>query len=514
MALWDCNVSRGHIRWSGSSHGLLDAERKEHILSFRDIAAMLHPDENLYTLIEEALRAEAPGLEATLRMRTDGGEWRRFVLKGAFRRDREADELHLIAVLADSEAGTQTPSADDPTLHDAIEAISEAFVLWDADNRLVMSNGKYREFHKVPEELLVPHMPYEEILAASTEPVVRTRIIVNDDDDSEARTYEAQLEDGRWLHIDERRTKGGGYVSIGTDITSMKLSQQKQRESEKVLMATINDLRSSRRELEQQKQRLVDLAEKYAQEKNRAEVANQTKSQFLANISHELRTPLNAVIGFSEVMQNGLFGPLGSEKYEEYVNDIHQSGNYLLEVINDILDMSKIEAGRINLNVEKIDVGEIVEDSLRIIAPAGTEQRIELKRTGLGHLNMQADRRALKQIFLNLLSNAVKFTPENGKITVRLTKSSGHARIAITDTGIGIPVAKLTNLGRPFEQVQNQLTKNHKGSGLGLAISRSLVEMHGGTFEIKSKENEGTTVICRLPLKPVKRDTEQARKAA
>ncbi|MGI9388041.1 MAG: sensor histidine kinase, partial [Methyloligellaceae bacterium] len=401
-----------------------------------------------------------------------------------------------------------------PTLHDAIEAISEAFVLWDNENCLVMSNSKYQEFHNLPGELLIPGTPYDRIATAATEPVVRTRITVANDQDNDAHTYEAQLEDGRWLHIDERRTKDGGYVSVGTDITSLKLSQQRQLEGETELRATIADLRNSRRELEQQKQQLVDLAEKYAQEKNRAEAANRTKSEFLANISHELRTPLNAVIGFSEVMQNGMFGPLGNSKYDEYVNDIHHSGNYLLEVIDDILDMSKIEAGRINLNVEKIDLGEIIEDSLKIVAPSGKEQEVVVKRTGLSSLTMNADRRALKQILLNLLSNAVKFTPRQGKITVRLTKVSGHARISITDTGIGIPQTKLGKLGQPFEQVQNHLTKNHKGSGLGLAISRSLVEMHGGKFEIKSKEGAGTTVVCRLPLNPVVEGSEPESEAA
>lgn len=516
MALWDINVARGHIRWSGAIDGIDSPAESDHPLSFRDIAAMLHPDDNLYAMIREAMNAEVAGIDLSLRMRGQDDSWQPFALKGTFKRDPEANELHLIAVLTAAEERDDIDGArpGDPTLHDAIEAISEAFVLWDSDNRLVMSNSKYQEFHKLPTELLVPETPYEKIVAAATEPVVRTRIVVNDDDDSGACTYEAQLEDGRWLHIDERRTKDGGYVSIGTDITSMKLSQQRQLESERELKATIADLRNSRCEMEHQKQQLVDLAEKYAQEKNRAEVGNQTKSEFLANISHELRTPLNAIIGFSEVMQNCLFGPLGNAKYEEYANDIHQSGNYLLEVINDILDMSKIEAGRINLNVEKIDVGEIIEDSLRIITPRGEEHAIDIDRTGLGHLSMQADRRAVKQILLNLLSNAVKFTPDTGTITVRLTKTSGHARIAISDTGIGIPQSKLRNLGRPFEQVQNQFTKNHKGSGLGLAISRSLVEMHGGCFKIKSKENEGTTVICKLPLKAVRHNEESASQAA
>lgn len=516
VAFCDVNVARGQIRWLGPLQGLPVAPEQGSMISFREIAATLHPEDSLYAAIEEAVRENAAELHTTVRVRGDDGAWVPLRLRGTFRRDGEANELHWIAI-ADTDgpaAGDTEKGRTDSALHDAIEAISEAFVLWDSDNRLVLSNSKYREFHKLPDSLLSPGTPYESVAASATEPVVRTRITVADDDDSDAQTYEAQLEDGRWLHVDERRTRDGGYVSIGTDITSLKLSQQRQLDSEKELKATIADLRNSRRELELQKQQLVDLAEKYAQEKNRAEAANQTKSEFLANISHELRTPLNAVIGFSEVMQNALFGPLGSPKYEEYTRDIHESGNYLLEVINDILDMSKIEAGRISLNVEEVDAGEIVEDSLRIIMPAGEDQDITVKRTGLAHLNMEADRRALKQILLNLLSNAVKFTPEKGTITVRLTKVDGHARIAIADTGIGIPQATLRRLGRPFEQVQNQFTKSHKGSGLGLAISRSLVEMHGGRFEIRSKEGKGTTVICRLPLTPVQSGSAAASKAA
>lgn len=507
-AFWDINISRGNIHCVGAGQGFAH-EPGAHTIPFREIAALIHPEDDLYEAIEEAARSKAERFDCTVRVKNDEGGWSPLRLRGVLNRGIGDGELHLNAIASLDGAGASIPGS---ALHDAIEAISEAFVLWDHENRLVMSNGKYREFHNLPEEVLVPGTPYEEIVARATEPVVRTRIAMSGSG-GDAHTYEAQLEDGRWLHIDERRTKDGGFVSIGTDITSMKLGQQRQLEGEKELKATIADLRNSRRELEQQKQQLVDLAEKYAQEKNRAEAASQTKSQFLANISHELRTPLNAVIGFSEVMQNGLFGELGNPKYAEYARDIHESGNYLLEVINDILDMSKIEAGRISLKVDEIDAGELVEDSLRVAVPAGID-RIEVKRTGLTNLPMQADRRAVKQILLNLLSNAVKFTPRQGTITVRLTKRDGFARIAITDTGIGIPESKLHKLGRPFEQVQNQFTKSHKGSGLGLAISRSLVEMHGGRFEIKSKEGKGTTVICKLPLKPVVTDNKPASQAA
>src|SRR5262249_30950554 len=167
---------------------------------------------------------------------------------------------------------------------------------------------------------------------------------ITDEELPGARTFEARLDDDRWLHISERRTKDGGYVSVGTDITTIKAHEEKLIASEQRLMRTVADLRASQQTLERQADELADLADKYAEEKTRAEEARQDNTKFLANMSHELRTPLNAIIGFSEIMQSAMFGPLGTDKYGEYCRDIHQSGQYLLDVINDVLDMSKIEA--------------------------------------------------------------------------------------------------------------------------------------------------------------------------
>ena len=243
--------------------------------------------------------------------------------------------------------------------------------------------------------------------------------------------------------------------------------------------------------------------EKYADEKTRAEEANQAKSKFLANMSHELRTPLNAIIGFSEIMESGMFGPLGAEKYHEYCSDIRSSGQYLLDVINDILDMSKIEAGRIRLDFEELDARRAARRShaRRVGARRRTSSSSWSPKIS-PDLALRADRRALKQIVLNLLSNAVKFTPDGGRVTVRGRAADDCIVLAIADTGIGIAKDALAKLGRPFEQVESQLTKSHQGSGLGLAIAKSLVELHGGRMRIRSTLGKGTLVVVRLPLHP------------
>jgi two-component system cell cycle sensor histidine kinase PleC len=497
---WRWNIGRGHVYWSSPMYHMLGLAPRSEGMAFGTLVQALHPDDDLRGEIERHLREDTSLFDQTFRLRHAEGHFVGFRLRGHITRSGNGEPcLTGIAVVTDP--GLRFGSAEDNArLRDAVETISEAFVLWDDENRLVMCNSKYQQFHGLADDMVRPGSPYDEVIAAASEPIVNKRVAVAGKDADHSRTYEAQIEDGRWLHINERRTRDGGYVSVGTDITVLKESQQRLAESEQQLRASVAELRLSRRELEHQKQQLVDLAEKYALEKNRAEAANRAKSEFLANISHELRTPLNAVIGFSEVMQQQLFGSLGHPKYEEYARDIYASGAFLLEVINDILDMSKIEAGRLSLAVSSVDVGDIIADSMKVVSQAAAERNITLGRHGPVHLVLEADRRALKQIFLNLLSNAVKFTRDGGSVDVNLSRARNQVKIAIKDTGIGIPEADIAKLGRPFEQVENQFSKSHQGSGLGLAISRALVELHGGTLHIRSRESQGTTVTCTLPL--------------
>jgi two-component system cell cycle sensor histidine kinase PleC len=497
--LWDWDLARGRIFWSQSMFEILGLECKNDLLSFGDVSALVHPDDvQLYELATELVDAKLTYIDHAFRMRHADGHWVWLRARCELVAQPREPGPHLVGIAVDiteQKSLVERTVAADLRLRDAIETIPEAFVLWDADNRLVLCNSNFQELHDLPDEAITVGASYESLVAAGQKPVVRNKIVTAGPAIPGARTFEAQLEDGRWLHISERRTKDGGYVSVGTDITALKTHEEKLIDSEKRLMATVQDLRVSQ-------QRSAELTEKYAVEKMRAEEANQAKSKFLANMSHELRTPLNAIIGFSEIMESNMFGPLGSEKYHEYCGDIRGSGQYLLEVINDILDMSKIEAGRIRLDFEDLDLDTLLSEAMRVVSARAEEKQLDVASRISPDLRLRADRRALKQVVLNLLSNAVKFTPAGGRITVRGRVSGECIVLAIADTGIGIAKDALAKLGRPFEQVESQLTKSHQGSGLGLAISKSLVNLHGGRMHIRSRLGKGTLVVVRLPLEP------------
>lgn len=237
--------------------------------------------------------------------------------------------------------------------------------------------------------------------------------------------------------------------------------------------------------------------------KEAAERAYATKSQFLANMSHELRTPLNAIIGFSEMIQQQLLGPIGNEKYLDYIKGIRESGEHLLDLITDILDMSKLEAGKYELDRQDINLAKTIRLAMHMMEGRAMESgiRISLNMADEG-LHIVADRRALMQIMLNLLSNAVKFSHENGRIDIECTGRDGLVAIRVKDYGIGIPAHKIATVTNPFEQAANQYSRGHDGSGLGLSITKELAELHGGSVHIESQVNIGTTVTIRLPTQP------------
>jgi two-component system cell cycle sensor histidine kinase PleC len=505
--LWDWDLSRGRIFWSQSMFTMLGLDTRSDLLTFGEVNALVKSDDiDLFEIADQLISSKLDHIDQTFRMQHTDGHWiwlrvRCELSQGQGQGQGDAG-LHLIGIAVDiteqKSLAEKTVEAD-LRLRDAIETIPEAFVLWDAEDRLVLCNSHFQRLHKLPESAVAPGTSYETVIEVGRMPEVRTRLQESGAQAPGARTFEAQLDDGSWLHISERRTKDGGYVSVGTDITRIKEHEQKLVDNDLRLRATVIDLKRSQTALEQQAIELADLAEKYSEEKTRAEEANQTKSKFLANMSHELRTPLNAIIGFSEIMESGMFGTLGSEKYQEYCHDILTSGHYLLEVINDILDMSKIEAGRMKLDMEQLDLSKTLAESLRVVSGRADDKNLVLDADIEGTISVVADRRAVKQIIVNLLSNAVKFTPDGGKVTVRGRVLNDSIMLMIADTGIGIAPHSLLRLGRPFEQVESQLTKTYHGSGLGLAIARSLTNLHGGSMRLRSRLGTGTVVCVSLP---------------
>lgn len=237
------------------------------------------------------------------------------------------------------------------------------------------------------------------------------------------------------------------------------------------------------------------------QAKDASEQAYAAKSRFLANMSHELRTPLNAIIGFSEMIESEMLGPLFNDKYIEYATSIRESGHHLLDLINDILDMSKIEAGKHTLDIEEVNLKDILEYVNNMIQGRANEENISLSTNDLKQcdVTIAGDRRALIQIFLNLLSNAIKFTPANGSVSIECDQFDEYLTIKVCDTGIGIPANKLAAVLKPFEQASSEYTRDYEGTGLGLSITKELIQLHSGNLGIESKVDIGTTVTVRLP---------------
>ncbi|NQU56283.1 MAG: PAS domain S-box protein [Rhodospirillales bacterium] len=232
-----------------------------------------------------------------------------------------------------------------------------------------------------------------------------------------------------------------------------------------------------------------------------AEIASRAKSELLANMSHELRTPLNAIIGFSQMYMGQTFGPLGNEKYHEYALDIYDSSNHLLELINDILDVSAIEAGKLELHEDEIDLNRTIKAMIRIIRPRAKQDKIALTYLAVDAMpRLQGDERRIKQILLNILSNAVKFSQPGGQVTLKTEPSAvGGLNISVTDSGIGMNKEQTALAIEKFGQVDSGLNRKQDGTGLGLPLTIALVEQHGGTLSIQSETGVGTTVTIALP---------------
>lgn len=474
------------VQLSEQAARLLEAPRD--IVSLRGLLELVTPEDRA-TVEDEFRRARQAGaLDARFRVVRNGAfAW--IEARGAAVEGGGRTEVRLFATVIDA---TQRYEAQarvshlERQLRAAIENFSGPFALWDSRRRLLLWNQSFATAFDLGPEILRARASYEAIAAASAPHIRRER---NDADNPDVRVIE--LATGVWLHMVERRAADGGLITVGVDITPLKRKEEELARNERRLTDALG-------RAETQEYRIKALAREAHEERQKAEEASRAKSTFLANMSHELRTPLNAVIGFSEIMAKELFGPLGNEQYKQYSSDIFDSGNHLLDLINDILDMAKIEANKLTLTPKPLDPTVAIEQAVRLTKRKAEEKGLSIVVDAEGLPEIEADHRAVKQILLNLLSNAVKFT-DKGAIMVYARGGANALTLRVVDTGCGIPPEHLPRLARPFEQVEEELTRNNHGTGLGLALTKSLAEMHGGKLAIQSEVGKGTIVTVTLP---------------
>lgn len=401
----------------------------------------------------------------------DDADVRAFFSLVAQRAGAEYNRWQAELALVESERRTREA---EQRLRDAIENISDGFALYDSGDRLVMFNRKWAEIYGYGEADARPGVRYEELVrrdvelgAVATDPeqYIQQRLAYRRRGEG---SFDLQLRDDRWITIRERPTSEGGIVGIQTDITS------RMRAIEAVLA-----------------------------EKQEAERASRKKSEFLAEISHEVRTPLNAIVGFAEIIRSARFGPVGNPRYQEYAADIVSSGQHVLQLVNDLLDLNRAESGIDDLEEDVIDIAETVRAALVFVRDQAREKSISTELYFPGDMpKLLADGRKLKQVLVNLLANAVKFTEHGGSVAVTVSfDAAGRTVFTIADTGIGIPRDEIPAALRMFGRGRRakKTDRPQEGTGLGLPLAASLVELHGGTLALDSEPGVGTTVTVTLP---------------
>ncbi len=483
---WEWTTDLTSIFLSEASSELLDLEGTRTV-SFDDLLKQVHPEHR--KRVREAVEKsrEIGWLQVSFAAAHPPLRW--IELRGS---GTETDNGTLFGGImldiTDRKHAEDRVKAAERRLRNALEGFNGPFALWDHRKRLLYWNRAFATDFGLTDTLR-PGMTHDTVTIARAGAIRAERA---SEDDTQANLI--GLQGGRWLKLVERPSPDGGLITVGIDVTENISKEEELRRQKQRMRQTMQDLERS--------QGLADeLTRKLTDEKSRAENASNSKSAFLANMSHELRTPLNAINGFSEILAHELYGPLGDQRYKGYAQDILASGQHLLDMINDILDMAKIEAGKMTINPQPIDPVDPVDAAVRMIRRKASDKDIDVMldvQPGLPQID--ADHRAIRQMVLNLVSNAIKFTNAGGKITVSVQQRGPDIQVSVTDTGVGIPASDLPRLSQPFEQAAGAHDRSYEGTGLGLALTKSFAEMHGGEMSLSSIEGEGTTVTFTLPI--------------
>ena len=494
--VWDWDTTHHRVFWSASMYQLLGYEPRGEHLSAGEVIALMHPDDGGVRGLLTALSAtDATTLDREIRVRTAQGGWVWLRIKGETIDEPADGSRRMVGLAVDVTAereAAERRAHDDLRLREAVEELSEAFVLWDAEERLIVCNSKFLALHGIAGDPAQPGAPAREIMAAARPPVVSRPLEPNRVDGTGARRFETQISDGRWFHVSERPTRDGGLVSVGTDVSELKRKEAKLRARERHLQGSVRAAETA--------------AQCYAAAAERNFEANQAKTEFLARVSHELRTPLNAIIGFSDVMRQQILGPL-DDRYVGYTAGIHASGVKLLEIIDSILQMSRIEKGQFDFAPELIAFDDVVRDVIEAVREDVEAKGIAIDADIQGPILLQADDAAIREVLVQLVRNAVKFSLCEGRVRVRVRSAAGSVNVFVEDSGIGIPGERLSELGRPFAQVEAEYNRSCGGAGLGLAIAHALLGMHGGSLSLRSQPGVGTIALIHLPkLQPAAND--------
>ena len=372
----------------------------------------------------------------------------------------------------------------------ALDAHPGPFAAWDSRKRLTHWNAAFGRAFNLSKDLLHAGASYDLVMAEVAK-FVRVERPLGDD----ANAREMLLLSDAWIRLVDRRTASDGLITVGLDISNLKRQEVSLQRSERRLKSMVEELQRAQGQSQ-------ELAQKYAEAKAKAERASHAKSTFLGQMSHELRTPLNHINGFAQMMAEEMYGPLGHERYKEYAEDIVEAARHLEEMITDILDMSKVEAGKMRLSSALIDPVDAVDGAVKLARRRAADREISLIYDPDDDVpDIIGDHRAIKQMTFNLITNSIKFTDPGGEIRVTVALESKWVVIRVKDTGIGISPEDLPRLAQPFEQVTSVESKNRnlKGTGLGLALTKSFAELHGGHLAIESTLGVGTQVSIFLP---------------